>query len=287
MKCLNCQTDNEYAESNCIDNKYLCYSCKTWYPRLADSFLIKIIKPNNTKSISLNIDMIRIKPGDFNMGSLNCELQNLADTTPVHEVSVKEFYLSKTVITRDFFGFIMKEPCLVNPEKPITMVSWFDACNFCNELSKKEGLEECYGLEDQEVVHYYRANNGYRLPTEAEWEFAATGKEERIYPWGNDEPTEDHSVYYTNNVEEVGKKLKGATPDGVLDMAGNIWEWCWDEYKLYPGNNKIFLPIPEYRIIRGGSYRSEKYSFNASARFYANKNNKEDYIGFRVARSSV
>jgi formylglycine-generating enzyme required for sulfatase activity len=122
-------------------------------------------------------DMVFVKGGTFTMGSSSSEtLMHDARNKPAHEMTVSDFYISKYEVTQEEFESITGN----NPSRykglnrPVETVSWFDAVRFCNALSEKEGLTPCYHIDGSEVEYDVRAN-GYRLPTEAEWEYAARG----------------------------------------------------------------------------------------------------------------
>jgi len=113
-------------------------------------------------------------------------------------------------------------------KQPVVNVSWDEANNYCQWLSEKTGEQ-------------------YRLPTEAEWEFAASGGGQRQYPWGNEEPTPERANYAESKIGKttpVGSYPPGMTPEGLFDMAGNVWEWCENWYD----GNEIG------RVVRGGSF---------------------------------
>ena len=138
---------------------------------------------------------------------------------------------------------------------PVVNVLWCEAVAYCEWLSKKEG-------------------KNYRLPTEAEWEYAASGGV-RKYPWGDEPPTPD-LANYNNTVGKttpMGTYPDGATPEGLQDMAGNVWEWCQNRYE-----------DDDFRVFRGGAFSNpsdylrcaDRYRFNPQFRYY--------YVGFRIVR---
>lgn len=150
-------------------------------------------------------------------------------------------------------------------DQPVVGVSWYAATAYCLWLS----LLESSGKE----------TSLYRLPTEIEWEFAAAGSEGRTYPWGNDPPTRRHASFDNNEgaTTTVGRYPKGATPNGLYDMAGNVWEWMENLH----GSEKYI----DGRALRGGSWNYAHGSLLCSARFSNVPDLRyRDYFGFRVVR---
>ncbi len=161
-------------------------------------------------------------------------------------VEVNSFWLAPVPVTNEFYFSILQKTVGPNdhPRVPVVEVSWKDAILFCNLLSQHSGLKECYLVSDdgESVVCNWEAD-GYRLPTEAEWQYACkagtTG-----YQYGE----LDEIAWYQGNSEgmlhQVGQKLPNTW--GLYDMLGNVWEWCWDLYDV-----KVY---GSYRVFRGGSW---------------------------------
>ncbi len=147
-------------------------------------------------------------------------------------------------------------------EQPVVGISWYAARSYCLWLS----LIESGGAND----------HLYRLPTEIEWEYAAGGEESRTYPWGDQEPSSTRANYNENEgaTTPVGRYPEGATPEGLYDMAGNVWEWMDNWYD----NDK------SARSLRGGSWVGNSDYLRCSARYWGNPDNWVNYIGFRVVR---
>ena len=198
--------------------------------------------------------------------------------TPARQVDVNEFWISKypvTVAQYTLFTNATNQPAPFDfPQKsehPVTNVSWFDAMVFCRWASDLTGKE-------------------VRLPTEAEWEKAARGTDERLYPWGD-----EFDAKKLNCVESGGggttlvtKYAEGASPCGALDMAGNVWEWVsdWykqDYYKLASDSNPQGPETGHYKTLRGGAWFSDSVHVRAADRTHFNPDNHYDYVGFRVA----
>ncbi|MCX4238207.1 formylglycine-generating enzyme family protein [Streptomyces ortus] len=162
---------------------------------------------------------------------------------------------------------------------PVEGVSWWDAVRFCNALSVREGLTPAYAIRaDGEGadggVDWDRAADGYRLPTEAEWEHGC-----RAGTPGPRYGPLDEIAWYRDNSEERVHDVGGKRPNqwGLHDMLGNVWDWCWDVYdaEVYGG----------YRVLRGGGWFDEHWSCRASARRRSHPSYQVDDVGFRIARS--
>jgi formylglycine-generating enzyme required for sulfatase activity len=174
---------------------------------------------------------------------------------------------------------------------PVEQVNWFKAVEFCNKLSQNEGLAPAYTVNGEDVS-WNRSANGYRLPTEAEWEYAARG--------GNGSPG-NFTYAGSNNVDEVawyngnsGDKThpvgtKKANGLGLYDMSGNVWEWCWDWYGDYSGSaqtDPVGVSSGSYRVLRGGgSWGSSALEVRSAYRSYLNPSYRNFFIygvGFRL-----
>lgn len=158
---------------------------------------------------------------------------------------------------------------------PVEGVSWWDAVRFCNALSVREGLTPAYRVQpDAERAEWDTAADGYRLPTEAEWEHAcrAGTTEARYGPL-------DEIAWHRGNARERLHEVAGRQPNawGLYDMLGNVWEWCWDLYDA-----EVY---GSYRVLRGGGWFDEHWSCRASVRRRSHPTLRIDDVGFRLARS--
>ena len=179
-----------------------------------------------------------------------------------------------------------------NDDFPITNVTWKDAIQYCNWLSKEYNLKPVYSRAGDTYICNFEAD-GYRLPTETEWEFAAKGgnnSKQFIYSGGND--LELISWYSKNSKKSprpIGTKL--ANELGIHDMSGNVWEWCWDWYSpVYYKTDKRENPTGPikgvYRSIRGGSWDSSNLDYlTTTNRLHDKPYNTNAFYGFRVAKS--
>jgi formylglycine-generating enzyme required for sulfatase activity len=170
----------------------------------------------------------------------------------------------------------------------VLAVSWFEAEAFCAWL--QEWLKSQNLIGEKETV---------RLPTEAEWEFAARGKDARKYPWGNTpEPTVEHANYGDSKIERptaVGTYPRGKTPEGLFDLAGNVWEWCLDWYdeKYYiECKKKGVVKNPRGpqdgvgRVLRGGAFWNDTNELRSARRYFFNPAFRNNLVGFRVVVSA-
>jgi formylglycine-generating enzyme required for sulfatase activity len=158
---------------------------------------------------------------------------------------------------------------------PVESVSWWDAARFCNALSLRDGFTPAYHLRaDSERVEWEASADGYRLPTEAEWEHAC-----RAGTTGPQYGPLDEIAWYRGNSHERIHDVGGRHPNswGLYDMIGNVWEWCWDVYDA-----EVY---GTYRVLRGGGWFDEHWSCRASARRRSHPTFQIDDVGFRIARS--
>ncbi|GHF41065.1 hypothetical protein GCM10018790_18370 [Kitasatospora xanthocidica] len=182
-------------------------------------------------------------------------------------VDVASFELAACPVTREQYEGVAGD------RHPAHSVSWHDAVRYCNELSRREGLTPAYQSDGEDVV-WDRAADGYRLPTEAEWEHACrAGTDGPRYG-----PLDEIAWHRANSGErphEVGELLPNAY--GLYDLLGNVWEWCWDLY-----DPEVY---GSYRVLRGGGWFDEHWSCRASVRRRSHPTLGIDDVGFRVARS--
>ncbi|MFK3979895.1 formylglycine-generating enzyme family protein [Micromonospora sp. NPDC050397] len=158
---------------------------------------------------------------------------------------------------------------------PVESVSWWDAVRFCNALSERERLTPTYRIGvDAEHVEWDTTADGYRLPTEAEWEHAC-----RAGTTGPRYGPLDEIAWYRDNSDERIHDVGGKRPNtwGLHDMLGNVFEWCWDIYDA-----EVY---GTYRVLRGGGWFDEHWSCRASVRRRSHPTLRIDDVGFRVART--
>ena len=242
-------------------------------------------------------DMILIPAGEFIMGT-DFEGTN-ADQKPAHPVYLDAFYIDKHEVTNAQFEAFIVDGGYQN-RKLWTAAGW----NFIQKHQIKTPLhhgQNSISIEpDHPVigVSWYEANAyaawvGKRLPTEAEWEKAARGIDGRTYPWGN-EIDFSRLNYFSHHekILRVGSFLSGASPYGVLDMAGSVWEWCADwygesRYSQSPQKNPTGPNKGQYRVLRGGGWNSIRLQLRCSYRHYDREDRRAYNIGFRCAQDAT
>lgn len=235
------------------------------------------------------IEMAKIPGGRFTMGD-----KDEVDAPP-HEVTISPFYMDRHLVTQAQYERLMAD----NPsrwkgaENPVEQVRWSDAVRFCNRRSSQEGLTACYNLDTWECNF---DADGYRLPTEAEWEYACRAGTNTAYFMGNSAAKLADYAWFKDNANRrphpVGKKQANAW--GLYDMCGNLWQWCNDFYQVdyydqSPPKDPRGPAAGETKVIRGGSWKS---SADACRSGYRNNENPGyvdvcfgyDIYGFRCVR---
>jgi formylglycine-generating enzyme required for sulfatase activity len=220
---------------------------------------------------SLSIDMVALPAGQVTLSDRR--------TQRVWSVELSPYALSAFPVTQTQYAEVtgLRPSTAEGDLLPVESVSWWDAIRFCNALSQSEGLTPAYRLppEDGDGIEWDDTANGYRLPTEAEWEYAC-----RAGTAGPHYGELDAIAWYRDNshdrIHEVGGKLPNAW--GLYDMLGNVWDWCWDVYDA-----EVY---GSYRSLRGGGWFDEHWSCRASVRRRSHPTLRIDDVGFRVARSA-
>jgi formylglycine-generating enzyme required for sulfatase activity len=250
---------------------------------------------------SVSDSFVRINGGTFMMGSPVGEIERNDDEVQ-HQVTVSAFYMGKYEVTQKEYEEVMgtNPSRFKEPNLPVENVSWFDAVEYCNKRSQKEGLTPAYmisGAGDNRTVTWNRNANGYRLPTEAEWEYACRAGTTTSFSAGNSITT-DQANYngnrpYNNNAKGTYREKTtpvgsfAPNPWGVYDMHGNVFEWCWDWYGDYSGGaqtNPTGAVTGSYRALRGGAWSFNGQNLRSALRSYTNPSILNDAFGFRLAR---
>ena len=263
---------------------------------------------NNTVEVGED-GLVFINGGSFEMGSPETEMQRETDETQ-HEVTVSDFYIGKYEVTQSEYEEVMGE----NPSNfsgdnlPVENVTWYDAIEYCNKLSEREELTPVYTI-DGENVSWDRSANGYRLPTEAEWEYAARAGTTTPFNTENSISDEEANYYghYPYGIEEnyfsqenletepgeyrqTTVAVNSFSPNkwGLYNIHGNVAEWCFDyygEYDLGNTNNPSGPTTGTLRVNRGGGWNDYAKHLRSSYRASTTPDQRMSNIGFRVARN--
>jgi len=266
------------------------------------------------------MEMVWVPGGSFQMGSADTEDYN---AQPPYQVTMSGFYMGKFEVTQKQWETVMgTQPVTVGnygkgDDYPVYNVSWYDALVFCNKLSATEGLTPAYSISGKtdpaqwgtvpssyndplrdiwDLVEVVSGSTGYRLPTEAQWEYAAKGGDgspgNYIYA-GSNNP--DEVAWYSGNNGSSGTPEYGSKPVGTKaanglslhDMSGNVWEWCWDWWGNYtsdPKTDPVGASAGSSRVFRGGSWGNSARVARSAYRFSDNPYYRDYVLGFRVSR---
>ena len=245
------------------------------------------------------IEMVALPGGEFMMGSDNGN----ADEAPVHKVSIHAFLIDKFEVTHAMFTQAqLPNPShwQDNPKKPVERVRWQDAKQYCNERSLLEKLTPCYNEKSADFDCDYAAN-GYRLPTEAEWEYACRAGTDGTYDFGQADKLRQFAWFADNSNQKThpsGEKKPNRW--GIYDLYGNVSEWCEDVYsptyyKDSPPGDPYGPPSPGKdvkRVLRGGSWKASADMCRAAFRQGERTGDSDacfytDYCGFRCVRRAT
>jgi formylglycine-generating enzyme required for sulfatase activity len=253
---------------------------------------------------SIGAKLTLIPAGTFQMGSPDGD--GAPHEHPRHRVRIsRPFYLGVHEVTQRHYQAVMGH----NPSgfsssgggrrrvagqstdnHPVENVSWLDAVAFCNKLSEKEGREPFYVIEGETVRVLDWTGPGYRLPTEAEWEYACRANTTTRYSFGDNEASLGEHGWYGGNsgsrTHPVGRKHPNAF--GLFDMHGNVWEWCWDGYdEGYYNQSPLDDPQgpsgASGRVLRGAAFGGGPRICRSACRFWNPPENRDNNWGFRLA----
>ena len=277
---------------------------ETVTPAAAEPPILQTPEPTQQINLPILPEVVLVEAGEFEIGSTD----GYADEQPVHTVTfTKPFYIGKYEVTFEEYDIFCEDTLRYNKpddrgrgrgKQPIIGVDWHDAVEYCNWLSEKEGLTPCYSGKGK-VTRCDFSANGYRLPSEAEWEYAARGgqKSQGYLFAGSNDPNEvawfdDNSAGATH---PVGQKEPNEL--GLHDMSGNMFEWCWDWYveDYYQESPAVDPPGPHLpqvenpwdlvRVRRSGSWRENSDSIRTATRSFDGPSYPGDN-GFRLARTA-
>ena len=251
-----------------------------------------------------------VQGGTYQMGDHFSE--GYSDEFPVHSVTVSDYYIGATEITQSEWALYMSADTYnygVGDDYPVYYVSWYEIMVYCNKRSVAEGITPCYLINgstnpddwggvptsDNSTWNAVVCNwdaNGYRLPTEAEWEYASRGgiHNEDNYHYSGWNTIDIVAWYDGNNYIDGSKPVGTKSPNQleIYDMSGNLYEWCWDWYGDYQSdaqNDPTGATSGTYRVLRGGYWGDSDYYCRIASRNYDDPcHNSVIVFGFRVVR---
>ncbi|MDR0526096.1 MAG: formylglycine-generating enzyme family protein [Spirochaetaceae bacterium] len=240
---------------------------------------------------------VKIPKGTFLMGSSSKDSGWRAEETQ-HQVQISGFYLGKYPVTQgEYQALTGTNPSLFSGEHlPVEQVTWFEAAGYCNARSFREGLTPAYILHRDRAV-WDRTADGYRLPTEAEWEYACRAGTTSAFHTGR-RIRPDQANYNGSADAPPGTYRRRTTPVGsfppnpwgLYDMHGNVYEWCWDwygEYSITVQRDPAGPVSGENRVIRGGSWNYPARHLRSAARSYDAPERRSPSVGFRLLRPCI
>jgi len=238
-------------------------------------------------------NLVLVEGGSFYMGDKpSCAIRS---EQLVRQVTVNSFYINKYEVTFEEYDEFCHDTGRNKPKdfnwgrglQPVVGVTWYDAVQYCNWLSRKERITPAYSEQDNSIICDFNTS-GYRLPTEAEWEYAAKGgMQSHGYKYSGSNDMSEVAWYKYNSchrTQPIGQKRPNEL--GVYDMSGNAWEWCWDWYdrNYYAHGDNPTGPLSgSFHSIRGGDMNF--YACGLDYRFNYAVSSRITYIGFRLARS--
>lgn len=302
MKCFKCTSENPKGSIFCnqcgyrfrykICNNPTC-SNKNYFPENQYCTcpdckgLLSFVK---MQTFDTPIEMVFVEGGSLEMGEVVFKNAPMEFKNAI----VGSFYIAKYLTTQALWRSVMG----VNPSPigndencPVTNVSWFDCVLFCNALSKIYRLEPAYKIINNQAVKLVKQGKGFRLPTEAEWEFAAKGGvKSKGYIFSGSNKLENVGWYKKNSNNQphpIGELCPNELE--IFDMSGNVKEWCWNEFQCYSNCNEIELAsiTVGMRCSRGGYYNSPRRDCSVRVRGCGFTDEWCCYNGFRVAINSI
>jgi formylglycine-generating enzyme len=197
-------------------------------------------------------------------------------------ISIEDpFWIASIPVTVHLFNSVMNQPRTIVPNRPKTGITWREAILFCNALSEREGLQPVYRITNKGEIKWRLSRDGYRLPTEAEWELACRGNR-----------TPPTQCWSADNATDELPDVQQLEPNGfgLFDMFGLVWEWCWDPYGPIKGGTFANLTGPvkgiHKRVLRGASITEKRFQINLNSRKSTEEDEVGELWGFRICRNS-
>lgn len=243
-------------------------------PEAAEDTLFAIFQPRGVK--------IGQDHNTFQMGDTKTSAPRSAK--PAHTVSLSSFWMGITEVTQALYWQVMGEnpSQFVGMARPVENISWFDAIQFCNALSRAHGYQEAYDIIGEDVT-WVNESNGFRLPTEAEWEFAASQGQ-------HDVVSLSERAWWTDDWDGSTQAIMQLAPNrfGLYDIQGNVSEWCWDWFGQYTSShqtNPTGSSDGRTKVHRGGSWMSQESDLDIHTRSSLSPIVAIGSIGLRLCRS--
>ena len=336
--------DTNWLTEDTISHQYADYGTYKVKLNVKDKNALTNVNEQSIEVTPPLIKTIFVEGGTFEMGCTSEQSDCYNDALPVHTVTVNSLYIGKYEVTNaqvvEVFNWALQQgkitissttlqnaegdqqelldldanKCQISydgtqlyvennyDDYPVIEISWYGAAAFCNYLSEREGLTPVYNLSDWSAD--WNAN-GYRLPTEAEWEYASRGGAfSQGYRYSGSNIADEVAWYWDNsyadgnsNLQTYNGIVQGTLPVGtkkcnelgIYDMSGNVWEWCWDwysdsYYNISPNDNPKGPDSGLYRVMRGGGWASNTWGIQVSARQKTKPSDSFFDLGFRVSR---
>lgn len=260
-------------------------------------FTFNSVKAAEESKSEMNSQMVYVQGGTFQMGDTFGDGYNYEK--PVHQVNIRSFFIGKYAVTFAEYDAFCDATGREKPsdqgwgrgDRPVINVTWYDAVEYCNWRSKKDGLKPAYKSKGMDVSCDFGAS-GYRLPTEAEWEYAAKGGNRSMeYKYSGSNEIDAVAWYIANSgdmTHPVGQKQPNEL--GIYDMSGNVYNWCWDWYdvKYYQysdTNNPTGPQSGGFRVARGSCYGGKVKNERSVVRFCVPPFVPGPILGFRLVRN--